>query len=222
MEIDYTKVIRNCVGPKLAYHGFKYNEEKSHPPTGQYEFTRTYWGKLQHVSISRIQYNLEEERYLTGEGDDIPTEVPPKLMLIQEPDYRLWLSNRYISVLVGHEGGAIEVTRRGIADYTIFKHLANMPDDEAKPALRELRRKHLWWEFRNEVGLRTVLRDILEMVLTEGLEWFEHQVAESRRYYEKLDARRKAEKEKRQSKKLKKAQRTASEASEHEDTKIKK
>jgi hypothetical protein len=41
-EINYKKTIQNRVGPKLAYHGFKYDETQSYPPQGQYSFTRTY------------------------------------------------------------------------------------------------------------------------------------------------------------------------------------
>lgn len=198
MKIDYTKVIRNCVEPKLGYHGFKYNEEKSHPPTGLYEFTRTYWGKTQRVSISRVQYNLEEVSELIAEGDDIPTEVPPQGMLIQEPGYRLWLSNRYVTAVTSHEYGSIEITRTGLADYAIFKQLANMPPDKAELTLRKLRKENLWWEFRNVVELRRVLRDILEMVLTRGLDWFEQQVGEIRRHNEKLNRRSRVQQEKKE------------------------
>lgn len=200
MEIDYTKIIRNCVEPKLAYHGFKYNEEKSHEPTGHYEFTREYFGKRQRVSISRVQYDLRDVSRLTADSDDIPIELSQDLMLIQEPGYRLWLSNRFISAVVGHEYVRLEVTRTGLADYTPFKQLADLPSDEADHVLRQLRKNHLWCEFHNEKELRQVLADIVDVVLTEGLNWFDEQVNEIRRHHNKLNARQKAEKLRRKTK----------------------
>jgi hypothetical protein len=59
--------------------------------------------------------------------EDIPTEVPSELMLIKEPGYRLWLSNKYITAVLGHEYGGIEVTPTGLANYAPFKQLAGSP-----------------------------------------------------------------------------------------------
>jgi hypothetical protein len=89
MDFDYTKIIRNSVGPKLAYYGFKYDEEDSHPATGVYHFTRCYWGKSQYISISRVQYDLQEITDLMEDNEDTLTEVPEETMLIQEPGYCL-------------------------------------------------------------------------------------------------------------------------------------
>jgi hypothetical protein len=193
MEIDYTMVIRNCVEPKVAYHGFKYNEEKSHPQIGSYRFTRTYYGKSQYIAISRVQYYSEDLAELMAEGDDIPTASCTN-SLSEESGERLWLSNKYIIALLGHEGGGIDVTRGGVGDLSHFEQLAGLSFDEAKPMMREMKKKYLWWEFQGEAELRKVLQDILKVIINSGLDWFEDQVADIRRYHEKLDARRESDK----------------------------
>ena len=47
-----------------------------------------------------------------------------------------------------------------------------------------------WWEFAGEDELRQVLDQIVQMIVTDGLRWFEERVADVRRYHEKLDRRR--------------------------------
>jgi hypothetical protein len=186
---DYSKTIRNFLGPKLAYYGFKYNDKGSHPATGLYQFTRSYWGKSQYISIGRVQYDLKEISELIAEDDDIPTEVPEEQMLIQEHGYRLWLSNRYIHVVIGHESGGIDVTHTGLGIPDEFKRLADVPFDKAQPALRELKKRYLWWQCPRESELLQVLQRIARIVITDGLDWLEEQVAEIRRYQERLDGR---------------------------------
>src|SRR5207237_4212896 len=47
-----------------------------------------------------------------------------------------------------------------------------------------------WWEFEGEDELRRVLDEIVQLIVADGLRWFENQVADVRRYHEKLDRRR--------------------------------
>jgi hypothetical protein len=195
MEIDYTTVIRNCVEPKLAYYGFKYSDEKSHPQMGLYTFTRTYYGKSQYIAISRVQYHSEDLKELMAEGNDIPTAACTNSSS-KEPKEYLWLSNKYMSAVLGHEGGGIDVTRGGVGELSHFKQLADLPFDEAKLLLHEMKKKYLWWEFQGEAELRKVLQDILKVIINSGLDWFEEKVAGIKRYHEKLDARRKSDKTK--------------------------
>jgi hypothetical protein len=196
MDIDYTKVIRDSVEPKLAYHGFKYNEEKSHPPTGHYSFTRTYWGKSQAVYIGRVNYDLEALANL-GEGDDSPEEVPAKSLLIREPGYRQWLSTRYVVATASHEGGSTYITPTEIGWPAAMKQVVGVPFEKAGPLLDSLYREHIYWKYRDEASLRRSLRGVVEFFLSAGLDWFDEQVAEIRRYHAKLDARRNAESERR-------------------------
>lgn len=203
MEIDYTKVIHDLVGPKLSYHGFKYNEEKSHLPTGQYFFTRAYWGKSQAVFIGRVEYDLTALANL-AEGGDLPEEVPAEAMRIQEPGYRLWLSTRYLIATVSHESGGTSLTPAGIEWPAAMKQLVGVPLDKAGPLRESLYRKHMYWRFQDEASLRRSLQGIVEVFLSKGLEWFDEQVAEIRRRHAKLDERREAEKERRSRSALKK------------------
>lgn len=197
MSIDYTKVIRNSVEPKLAYHGFKYDEKHSYPPQGSYSFRRTYWGKSQYVNIGRAEYDAGELAGLLAEGEDIPTEVPREQLLIKEPGHRLWLSNRFLTVVIGHEAGGIDLTRTGIGIPAVPELPTDLPFTEALPIIKKVYKEHVWWKFRNEAELREVLNDVVEIFLRDGLDWLERQVAEIRRYHEKLDARRLAEKARR-------------------------
>lgn len=192
MIVNFSKIIRDATEPKFAYHGFKYNDERSHPQLGHYSFTRTYWGKSQCVNIGRVEYHAEDLASLFAEGEDIPTEVAREQLPIKEPGYRLWLSNRYLNVVVGHEGGFMNLTRTGVGIPAAFAQLAGLPFDEAHPIRRNLYREHLWWKFRNEWELREALGGIVGVFLGGGLEWHERQVAEIRRHHEKLDARRAA------------------------------
>jgi hypothetical protein len=194
MNIDFTQSIRKYVGPKLAFYGFKFDEGRSFPTTGKYEFTRNYWGKLQYVIISRVSYTVEDVESLSTADDDALMEVPREHLLEQEPNFRLWLSNKYLSVLVGQEYGGIEITRGGLGDFTSLKQATNQDFDKSIQGYREFQKKHQWWEFHSESDLKAVLSRILEIITTEGLDWFEEQVADIRRYHEKLDARRIARK----------------------------
>src|SRR5262245_8814933 len=190
MKIDYTTIIRNCVEPKIAYHGFKYNEEASQPQMGSYIFNRTYYGKSQYIAISRVQYYSEGLAELMAEGEDIPTAACTE-SLSEESAERLWLSNKFVNVVLAHEGGGVDVTRGGVGDLSHFTQVAGLTFDEAKPKMREMKKKYLWWEFQDEAELRKVLQDILNVIINSGLDWFEDKVADIRRYHEKLDARRK-------------------------------
>src|SRR5262245_8359793 len=138
MSVHFTKLVRSCIEPKLGYHGFKYSDEKSHPPTAHHEFTSMYFGRRQRGATSIVQYDLEDISRLIAESDEIPEEVPAESMLIQEPGYRLWLSTRYIVAVIGHEYSGLEVTRTGLADYAPFAHLADLPADEGDQRLKEL------------------------------------------------------------------------------------
>lgn len=173
MSIDYTKVIRGCVEPRLAYHGFKYNEQASDPPAGFFRFTRQFFGKSQYVEIMRHRYLKADLAEVRAKGIDTPTRVHLESEEKGERSHYLWLSNRYILAGINHEG----------ASHTI----CHGPLDEGA----------YLWEYHAEGDLRRALKGIVEVVLTEGLDWFEEKIAETRRHHEKLDARRIAEKERR-------------------------
>src|SRR4051812_8048970 len=101
--INYERIIPNSVGPKLAYHGFKYDEAESYPPQGHYSFTRNYWCTSQHVSIGPIEYDAETVEVAIATNNDFPVEVPQSLLLNQEVGFRLWLSNKYITAMLRSE-----------------------------------------------------------------------------------------------------------------------
>ena len=173
MPIDYTKVIRGCVEPRLAYHGFRYNEQESDPHAGFFRFARQFFGKSQYVEVVRHRYLQVDLAELRAEGVDTPTRVHLKAEEEGERGHYIWLSNRYIHAHVNHEN---------------VSHTVCHGSPEACNGL---------WEYHAEGGLRRALKGIVEAVLTEGLEWFEERIAETRRHHEKLDARRIAEQERR-------------------------
>lgn len=84
MKIDYTKVIKNILEPKLAFNGFKYNKEESNEQLGEYFFTRIYWSKLQYISIARVQYELKDVEEVLADGRDRLEVVPAECLLIEE------------------------------------------------------------------------------------------------------------------------------------------
>src|SRR5688572_29969037 len=100
MSIDYTKVVRNVVEPRVTYHGFRYEEPAApDPPAGCFFFIRDYWCKRQYLSISRVEYREEDLVGLVNEDADLPTEIPPE-SIGREPNDRLWLSNRYLRAAI--------------------------------------------------------------------------------------------------------------------------
>lgn len=179
MKIDYTGVITNFMGSKVGYFGFKYDEGKSDPATGSYEFTRHYWGALESVAISRVEYGEEDLEGALRDGD-VPTEVPAESLPIKEPGYRLWLSQKYIRAGLRHDRAyaPIPPAASGSATY-----------DETSRLAWE---RPYWWEFSNTSTLKLRLNEIYERIVSDGLEWYERQVAEIRRYHDKLDLRRAA------------------------------
>ncbi len=192
-RINYEKIIPDSVGPKLAHHGFKYDKTQSYPPQGQYSFIRNYWCTSQRVGIGPIEYDLETVETGISENNDSPTEVPQDLLLIQEPGFRLWLSNRYLLAVLQSEHRGVELyPNRGILFDTeppstgedFIKKL------KAGPPFRPGKALPNWWEFHGEDDLRRVLEQMVEMIVTDGLDWFEEQVADVRRYHGKLDKRR--------------------------------
>ena len=191
--INYEKIIPNHVGPKLAFYGFKYDEDQSYPPQGHYSFTRNYWGTSQRVSICPVEYDFETVGIGRTRNNDSPSEVPRSLLLIQEPGFRLWLSNRFVTAVLESEHRSVDlVPHQGIAfntetpaDTDEFKtKLTTGPSFQAGEVLPT------WWEFAGEDELRQVLDQIVQMIVTDGLRWFEERVADVRRYHEKLDRRR--------------------------------
>lgn len=197
-KINYESIIPNSVGPKLAHHGFKYDETQSHPPQGHYSFTRDYWCTSQCVSIGPIEYDLETVEVGIAKNNDFPTEIPQSLLLNQEVGFRLWLSNKYIKAVLRSEHRGVDlVPNQGIVwdteppsnDEDFIKRLTAGPPFQAGKALPT------WWEFHGEDDLRRVLSEIVKTIVTDGLEWFDRQVIDIRRYHEKLDRRRKAVKE---------------------------
>jgi hypothetical protein len=191
MPIDYTRVVRNLLGPKLSYFGFKFDVQKSHPPTGVYQFTRHYWGASQSVIIGRVKYT-EEDLAAAVEDGDTPAEVPPESLLIKEPGYRSWLSNKYIFAMVCHEGACMSIRPDGTGiGLSFVKAEAGgggaQGTEEGKP-WKSLE----WWGFTNQATLTLQLKELHRRILDDGLDWFERQVADVRHYHEKLDTRRKA------------------------------
>ena len=197
-KINYERIIPNFVGPKLAHHGFKYDDTQSYPPQGHYSFTRTYWCTSQGISIGPIEYDVETVEVGISQNNDSPTEVPRALLLIQEPGFRLWLSNKYVlATLQSDHRGVDLVPNQGIdCDF----ELPSNTDDFVKrlktgPPFQPGRPLPTWWEFYGEDDLRRVLSEIVRITVTEGLDWFDHQVTDIRRYHEKLDRRRESVKE---------------------------
>ena len=85
--MDFTKIIRNSLEPRLAYHGFKYDEQKPDLVLGSYTFRRT-WCQPQHVSIGRIEYDSDAITKISHE-EDSPIKVPEEVVLFEDPNYRL-------------------------------------------------------------------------------------------------------------------------------------
>ena len=195
-RIDYERIIPNLLGPRLAYHGFKYDESESYPPQGDYCFTRSYWCTPQRVSIGPIEYDKEDIEAVLARGNDLPTEVDPSLLRIREPGFRLWLSNIYLNVVVENEYLGHVIVPKGY----VWPN-ANLDAEELIKKLREGtppkagEKIPTWWEFHGEDDLRRVLSEIADVVVTDGLEWLDAQVMEIRRHHEKLDKRRQSEKE---------------------------
>jgi hypothetical protein len=191
-KIDYTRIIPQFVGPKLAYHGFRYDKLDSFPPEGDFSFTRTYWGKSQRVGIGPVQYDLEAMEVVTLQGSDCPTEVPQHLLRLQEPGFRMWLSNKYIIANLEHEGGGITL----FPDTSISQITEPFDSQElikklkAGPLPLPGAKLPFFWEFRGEVGLRRVLSEIIRIIVPDGLDWFDQKTDDVRRHQEKLQRRR--------------------------------
>jgi len=191
--INYEEIIPNWIGPKLAFYGFKYDKDSSYPPQGHYSFRRTYWGTCQRVSICPVEYDFETVGIGRTLNNDDPSEVPRSLLLIKEPGFRMWLSNKFVTAVLESEHRSVDlVPHQGIAfdteppaDTEEFKtKLKTGPSFQAGQALPTL------WEFQGESDLKRVLDDIVQMIFVQGLPWFENQVADIRRHHEKLDQRR--------------------------------
>ncbi len=191
MPIDYPRLIRNIVEPRLACHGFRYEEPSSlQPAEVGCTFVRDYWCKRQYISIGRVEYGPEDLAELTNDDADLPTEITPE-SIGREPDDRLWLSNRYLIAVID---GAYIIRGESLFGRTFEAPTEFRPFDpkRARKAFRKF-----WWEFRNEEELRMALNEIVEDILREGLDYLEEKVSDIRRFHEKLDARRIAEKERR-------------------------
>ena len=192
-EINYERIIPNHVGPKLAHHGFKYDETQSYPPQGQYSFIRNYWCASQRVGIGPIEYDVETVETGISENNDSPTEVPQALLLNKEPGFRLWLSNRYLLAVLQSEHRSVDLfPKQGILFDT--EPPSNTEDFikklKAGPPLQPGKALPNWWEFHGEDDLLRVLDHIVQIIVTDGLKWFEEQIADVRRHHEKLDKRR--------------------------------
>lgn len=195
-RIDYGRIIPNSLGPRLAYHGFKYDERESYPPQGQYCFTRSYWCTPQRVSIGRIEYDQEDIEAVLARGEDRPTEVDSSLLLIQEPGFRLWLSNIYLHGVVESEYMGMEIVPKGFVwanDNLDAAEFIKKLKEASPPKAGE--KIPTWWEFHGEDDLRRVLSEIADIVVIDGLEWLDAQVIEIRHHHEMLDKRRQSEKE---------------------------
>jgi hypothetical protein len=189
--MDFTKIIKSIVEPRLAYFGFKYEASSQDLILGNYGFRRTYWCKDQYFCIGRVQYD-EEQIINLLDGEDAPVLVPIEHVLFEDPSYRMWLSTRYIeAVLNNHQ----IIKGRSLLDNT----RKILPCSVGPRWFQEQNRSSSWWEFQSEQELREVVSEIVENVLSEGLELLEREVADIRRHHEKLDQRRIAERQKRSS-----------------------
>src|ERR1700752_2563344 len=187
--INYEHIVPAFVGPKLAYHGFKYDEKDSYPPQGDFVFSRSYWCKTQKVSIGPIDYDLEDAKDVISRGEDFPTEIPRELLLIREPGFRRWLSNRYLAAVLHCERGSVTL----IPNLGIITPDTRPGLDQSIGILRmpELnRRLPTWWEFHGEDNLRRTLNSIVSIIVSQGLDWFEEDVVDIKRYHQKLERRR--------------------------------
>lgn len=187
MTFDYTKIVRNIVEPRLAYHGFRYEPPTdSDIPESAFFFVRDYWCKRQYISIARVEYQDEDLASLV-EDSDLPTEVHHKTF------GTVWLSNKYLEACVN--GKLL------IRDQQVFERVFAEPTAEPYDPKSEAVRKRLrayWWEFSNETELRELLNQMVEKIMIEGLDHLEIEIADKRRFHEKLDARRVAEKKRRE------------------------
>ncbi len=122
--------------------------------------------------------------------EDSPIKVPEEVVLFEDPNYRLWLSTRYLVANIN--------SRSIVKNVSLFENNVDVRSFGVGPKwFRDQNLSWPWWEFRNEAELREVLDQILEIVMSEGLELLEREVADVRRHHQKLDQRRMAEKERR-------------------------
>jgi len=181
-RINYERIIPNSLGPRLAYHGFRYDESESYPPQGEFSFTRTYRCVPQRVSLGPIQYDREELEAVLAKGKDEPTEVDPSLLRIRETGFRLWLSNIFLNAVVQSEYLAHLIVPKGFVwpneNLDAAEFIENLAQSSPPKAGEKIA---TWWEFHGEEDLRRVLSEIAEVVVTDGLEWLNAQVVEDQR-----------------------------------------
>jgi hypothetical protein len=195
--IKYEKIIPAFLDPKLAYHGFKYDDANSYPPQGDFHFSRSYWCTTQRISICLVEYDRENAKAVISRGEDFPTEVPRSLLRIRDPGFRLWISNKYLTAVLQSDSRAINLAPR----HGILRDVKDSIDNE-KPATvsnKDLRGYPFdtWWEFKGEGDLRRTLNSIVAAIVDHGLDWFEEQIADTRRYHQKLERRRQSAKKQR-------------------------
>ena len=191
--IDYERIIPAFVGPKLSYHGFKYDEKYSYPPQGDCFFSRSYWCTTQRVSIGPIEYDFEDAKAVISKNEDFPTEVPTALLLNRDPGFRLWLSNRYLTAVLHSEHRSVSL----VPNKGIVASVDSLIQDKTfvdPSTFRPGRRLPTWWEFQGEDDLRRTLKSIVLIIISQGLDWFEKQIIDVKRYHEKLEQRRQAAK----------------------------
>ena len=153
---------------------------------------RDYWCKRQYISIGRVEYREEDLAWLTHDDADLPSEISPE-SLGREPDDRLWLSNRYLQAVIN---GTLMKRGESLFERNPRPKIDLSPFDPQSETVRK-KLQEFWWEFRNEAELRQVLLELVDNIMREGLDYLEEEVADTRRFHEKLDARRIAAKERR-------------------------
>jgi hypothetical protein len=145
-----------------------------------------------------VEYSVEDLASLIGEDEDLPTEAVR--CFTGEPAVPVWLSNRYLAAVVGSTN---LIRGRSLFEPTTIDPRRVLEPTDGEDKQRNLQGLRLEfprafrWEFRNQSELQQVLNEMVEQILTDGLEYFELEVAETRRFHEKLEVRRLAEQKRR-------------------------
>jgi len=151
VPLAFQQVVEKEASAKLVAEGFQLQ-----PPFHLYEndlvtFSRQRQGQLERIRFSRCVYTEEDmqEGGLSDEVDRAP-EMPD--------GEKMWVSRHRLAVQVIIDSATGNLLRSGRVGTT---------SDE------------VWWDFKNEDGLRLLLREkILPQLLTRGMESFDDALAD--------------------------------------------